>query len=443
MSEYASPNSQVPAIKVHELYLPKDHNAYLSKIQTFPKSTKEAYDTLFNKGRLGRSSLEDMRQLRDDQELFIPRTCHLEAAENLVEIVADRYLHENPSSPDYYARVRHHALAARVPSKIAPVGKAPVAGKCCIVAGPPGIGKAAFQREVIKRFSDKKFHEHWKVSDSLEYAQQLVYIEVPFSSNVDTLMHMMLKQIDAGSNGVTWQGAQGPAARSQLLKPRLFSSATTRALGLVYVYGIDASALSARGAIESLDLLQQFAAFTGASVVCSSTYAIWNLLDGKLPSALKLGSGGIHRFDYIPLGPDWHTLVRAFLHRHKLRVVRENVDPQTEAQIPGLLQLRELNISEVVQIVPTWFEVELMAKALGVPALLFDFLAELWTVMKRKPRNQDLIEEADLTEASRRYMSSKRFVVGNLSLLLSKQTCSSKETMIFADWITPEQRAHL
>ncbi|MHA6829371.1 hypothetical protein ACQUJV_24610 [Ralstonia pseudosolanacearum] len=411
-------------------------NPFLARVKPFPAERTARYNALFSNGRLG-DRLEDVRKLKDENEFFVPSECHLSAGHSIVDAVCDSYLHRNPTNPQLAGFLGRQAQVLRT-HRIQAFPRAAISGQCIIVAGPPGIGKGVFRRR-IRAYIGTDVIPHGSIPPAIQYVRQLPYVEMQFPGNmkVDTLSNLLLMQIDSQVHGVAFNDSQGQSSRGSLLRPRLYAQAGAVGLGLLYLYGLDAHRLSLRSAMECLNFLQEFAEYTGVPVVCSSTYAIWGLMNGASVSALQLGSRAVHRFDYVPLESDWRALVNAFLKRYRLSISTEEVEVSSRKLIPPRL----LRDSGAGLMRPTWFEVELMAETLGVPKQLFNFLAELWVVLNKKKENKAIVETTDFIKASVQYRKATGGLRANLSILLSKDKCSDEETARFSDWLLPEQRA--
>lgn len=425
----------VPGCTVETLTI-ADSNPFAAQVRPLPTERTARYNALFSNGRLG-ERLEDVRKLKDEKEFFSPSECHLSAAHSIVDAVCDSYFHRNPTNPKLAGFLGRQSQVLRT-HRIQAFPRAAIAGKCIIVAGPPGIGKGAFRRR-IRTYIGTDVIPHGSIPPAIQYVRQLPYVEMQFPGNmkVDTLSHLLLMQIDSQVNGVAFNDSQSQSSRTSLLRPRLYAQSGAVGLGLLYLYGLDAHRLSLRSAMECLNFLQEFAEYTGVPVVCSSTYAIWGLLDGASTSPLQLGDRAVHRFDYIPLDSDWRTLVNAFLKRYRLSIATDEVDFSPTKLIPRRL----LSNSGAGLKNPTWFEAALMAETLGVPKQLFNFLAELWVILNKKKGNKAIVEAMDFAKASKQYRKATLGLRANLSILLGKDRCSEEETARFSDWLLPEQRA--
>lgn len=412
-------------------------NPFLAQVTPFPTERKARYNALFSNGQLGLNcGLDDVRKEKDGKEFFNPDESRQATGSAIIGAVCESYMRRDPSGSQLSALLARQAIALAA-HRIEAFPKADVAGRCIVVAGPPGIGKGAFRRSIRGYFGELTV-PHKNPSPATQFIRQLKYVEMPFPSDmkVESLIATLLMHTDALVSGVAFNNSQRQASRATLAKPRLFAHAGMVGLGLLYVYDLDAEKLSRRAAAECLDFLHEFADYTGVPVVCSSTYSIFGALDGSSAGALKLANGGARRFDYMRLDSDWRILVNAFLKQHALTVATGDIVFAAEKAVPASLLPANRSFLDSI----SWLEGRLMVETLGLPELLFTFLGFLWKILCKKKTNNSVIEKGDFDAASSQYRKGSGLLRGNLSILLNKSLCSEVEVRRFSDWVTPEQR---
>ncbi len=360
----------------------------LSDKDTFVKlanvPTKRDADFFSLPAHIRRDAVADIR------ELFVPTEENVQNFGTLYAALRRSYLHRHPGNRETMMFL--NALASvdadnvtqanvRYLPRLSHSGGGSMG---ILMSGAPGCGKTTLL-DRLDAYLDKTrviFHMALDGRPCLWPQVPIVRVQVPETKTVRALAAAIIAQIDA-LTGSTLHATLADRRNPVYYMVRTAQIVTCYMVGVIVVEDLQHLDTARGDATPLLNWLGSLMELTGIPVVAVATHKVRRVIRSDSGIGSKLTSGGTLNVDYLPLGVDYHRLIRA---AWALRV--SHPDLEMPAQLPAICHKHTAGNRRYTR----------------------EFLESLYPAMSRLSDGQD-ITKSYLGEQARKALQDKRLTV--------------------------------